>query len=244
MLKYYAWRLFKFVPLLAMVLVFSMTCMPFLGSGPIWHLYEKTMAPCQTQWWTVLVQVNNIYPAGSFDDKCMPWAWFIPALTQLSLLLPIFVAVYQALLPNRSTLRVLFVLTLVFFCALSGAMTYIVDAGAMPVSIYDVNTASGSVNYLTTLSFEFYNKVFMLSPFHLVSYFSGFGLAIVYRRFLIESELSKSVASEATEISRSSRYFTLLIENAKVRYTTYLVGTLFMAGACFWCYPFMAHAED
>jgi len=48
LLQYYAWRLFKFVPLLAMVLVFSMTVMPFLGSGPIWQLYETTMKPCET----------------------------------------------------------------------------------------------------------------------------------------------------------------------------------------------------
>lgn len=85
----------------------------------------------------------------------------------------------------------------------------------------------------------------MLSPFHLASYFAGFGLAIAYRRFLIESELNKSVTSlsQTVEISRSSRYFTLLIENARVRYTTYVIGTLLMAGACAWCYPFMSNAE-
>ena len=39
LLKYYAWRLFKFVPLLGMVLIFSMFLVPFLGAGPIWGLY-------------------------------------------------------------------------------------------------------------------------------------------------------------------------------------------------------------
>ena len=92
--KYYAWRIFKFVPLLSMVLLFSMCIMPFAGAGPIWSYYKKTLAPCQTYWWTVPVQVNNIVPTSDFDAKCMPWAWFIPALTQLSLLLPIFVAIY------------------------------------------------------------------------------------------------------------------------------------------------------
>ena len=81
LLKYYAWRLFKFVPLLATVLIFSMFIIPFLGSGPIWQLYEKVMSPCQDNWWTVLLQINNFYPGNSFDEKCMPWAWFIPALT-------------------------------------------------------------------------------------------------------------------------------------------------------------------
>ena len=144
--KYYIWRLVKFVPLLIGVLVFSMSVMPFLGSGPIWGFYEKSMAPCESNWWTVLLQINNIYPRTSFDDKCMPWAWFIPALTQLSLLLPILVAVYQACLPNRTLLRILFSVALLLCCTGSGLLTYFYNEGAMPVSIYNVNTASGQVN--------------------------------------------------------------------------------------------------
>ena len=40
LLKYYVWRLFKFVPLLATVLTFGFFMMPFIGTGPIWKLYE------------------------------------------------------------------------------------------------------------------------------------------------------------------------------------------------------------
>lgn len=243
--KFYAWRLVKFVPLLGMVLIFSLFLVPFLGAGPIWSLYQQVMAPCETYWWTVLLQVNNIYPRQSFDEKCMPWAWFIPALTQMSLLLPLFVGVYQVMLPNRTLLRVVYAFTMILFCALSGLMTGAFNKGAMPVSISNVDTASGAVNNLTVLNFDFYNDVFMLSPFHLVSYFAGFGLAIVYRRFLLDTELNKSVAnSEATTLTRSSRFFTLITENARVRYTTYLVGGMIMLGALLWVYPFMAKPED
>ena len=79
--KYYAWRLTKFVPILGAMLIFAMSVIPFLGSGPIWIFYERTMKPCEKHWWTVLLQINNIYPTTEFDDKCMPWGWFIPALT-------------------------------------------------------------------------------------------------------------------------------------------------------------------
>ena len=41
LLKYYVWRLIKFVPLLCIVLLFSMYVVPFAGSGPIWAVYEK-----------------------------------------------------------------------------------------------------------------------------------------------------------------------------------------------------------
>ena len=90
-------------------------------------------------------------------------------------------------------LRILFSLFLVVCSLLSGGLTFLYDDGAMPVSIHTVDTASGSVNSLTTLKFDYYNNVFMLPVFHLGSYFGGFGLAIVYRRFLIESELNKDV---------------------------------------------------
>lgn len=40
-------------------------------------------------WWTNLIWINNLYPV-NFDDKCLPWTWFIPCYVQLSLLLPIF----------------------------------------------------------------------------------------------------------------------------------------------------------
>ena len=53
--KYYVWRFVKFIPLLGCVLVFSLFVLPFLGSGPIWALYAKVMAPCDTYWWTVLL---------------------------------------------------------------------------------------------------------------------------------------------------------------------------------------------
>ena len=174
----------------------------------------------------------------------MPWAWFIPALTQLSLLLPIFVGIYQACLPNRNLIRILFALFVVLCACISGGLTFLYDEGAMPVSIHTVETASGAVNSLTTLKFEFYNNVFMLPVFHLVSYFGGFGLAIVYRRFLIESQLNKDLDQEdVPQISRSTRFFGLIAENAHVRYTTYAFGSICMAGSLAWCYPFMANAE-
>ena len=138
--KYYVWRLVKFIPLLGMVLLFSMCVLPFLGAGPIWKFYEDTMSPCTTYWWTVPLQVNNIVPTTSFDDKCMPWAWFIPALTQLSLLLPIFVAIYQKMMPNRVLMRIFAALTILFSCVVSGYMTLHYDEGAMPVRILDVNS--------------------------------------------------------------------------------------------------------
>mmetsp|Transcript_22537 Transcript_22537/g.27860 ORF Transcript_22537/g.27860 Transcript_22537/m.27860 type:complete len:209 (+) Transcript_22537:1746-2372(+) len=86
----------------------------------------------------------------------------------------------------------------------------------------------------------------MLSPFHLGSYFGGFCLAIIYRRFLSDSELNKMAELEngrGVNITRASRFFILLNENARVRYTGYIVGALLILGTCSWVYPFMSNAD-
>ena len=86
----------------------------------------------------------------------------------------------------------------------------------------------------------------MLSPFHLCSYFSGFCLAIVYRRFLSDSEINKAAEAESSasaEITRSSRFFILVAENPKVRYIGYLIGFFLIFGTCSWVYPFMSNPD-
>ena len=146
-------------------------------------------------------------------------------------------------------MRIIYALSMILFCSISAYMTFYFDEGAMPVTIQDVNTASGIVNSLTVLNFDFYNDVYMLTPFHLCTYFAGCGMAVCYRRFLIESQLAKSVVrtteeSQRMEISRSYRFFILLQENATVRYVMYVCGTLLMLGCMAWCYPFMSAPES
>jgi len=71
-------------------LLVTLFIVPLIGSGPVWDKYNQTIEPCRTLWWTNLLFINNLVPAhkGSYDDKCMPWAWFIPVIVQLSLILP------------------------------------------------------------------------------------------------------------------------------------------------------------
>ena len=90
-------------------------------------------------------------------------------------------------------MRVLFTLTMLLSCTLCGLLTLYYDKGAMPVAIHSVDSKVADVNSLTTLEFAFFNDVFMLSPFHLGSYVAGFGLAIVYRKFLREEKLNKDL---------------------------------------------------
>jgi hypothetical protein len=78
--KFYLWRYCKFAVIQIVMMMFAFFLVQPLGSGPVWPVYATVMEPCHQYWWTVLLQVNNLYPAG-YDNKCMAWAWFIPALT-------------------------------------------------------------------------------------------------------------------------------------------------------------------
>ena len=68
-------------------------------------------------------------------------------------------------------------------------MNYYYDLGALPVQITPLAPEGTSdPNYLNAISFEYYNKVFMQSYFHVSSYVIGFGLALSYRRYAYETE--------------------------------------------------------
>ena len=81
----YFWskKILRFLPLVVVTLLLALFIVPLIGSGPVWESYEQAIEPCRTAWWTNLLFVNNILPDptnGSYDDKCMPWAWFIPVI--------------------------------------------------------------------------------------------------------------------------------------------------------------------
>jgi len=60
-----------------------------------------------------LVFINNFYPA-NYDDKCLPWTWFVACYFQLSVALPLFVAFYNIL--SRTLRSIIFgALIAVFF---------------------------------------------------------------------------------------------------------------------------------
>jgi len=74
---YYLRKILRFVPLNFICMLAVMRIMPYVGYGPIWKNFAQLTAPCENLWWTNLVWINNVYPR-EFDDKCLPWTWFMP----------------------------------------------------------------------------------------------------------------------------------------------------------------------
>jgi len=68
--------------------------LPYGGFGPVWNSYETMVKPCESYWWTNVLWINNVYPQ-EFNDKCLPWAWFVPAYVQLSMSIPPLLAIYK-----------------------------------------------------------------------------------------------------------------------------------------------------
>jgi hypothetical protein len=95
-LNYYVKKLTRYWLLVAVNLLVALYVIPVFGSGPIWENYAKLTSSCEQYWWTNLVYVNNFVPSGGdFEDKCLPWTWFLPVTVQLSLIVPIYVYLYK-----------------------------------------------------------------------------------------------------------------------------------------------------
>ena len=103
--------------------------MPWFGKGPIWNTYSKVMQGCNSYWWTNLVFINNFYPL-NYDDKCMPWTMFVACYMQLSLLLPIILAVYKYL--SNMIAVIVYTVFFLFFIGLNMEIIAMKDIGATP----------------------------------------------------------------------------------------------------------------
>jgi peptidoglycan/LPS O-acetylase OafA/YrhL len=75
--KYYLLKIFRYMPLNVMVMLFLIFIMPSIGNGPIWDKFDVMMNGCNSNWWANVLWMSNFYPV-NFDDKCMPWTWFVP----------------------------------------------------------------------------------------------------------------------------------------------------------------------
>jgi peptidoglycan/LPS O-acetylase OafA/YrhL len=75
--SYYFRKLMRYVPLNIVAMLALLYVLPLLGDGPVWNKFAVATQGCNTYWWTNIVWISNVYPR-AYDDKCMPWTWFVP----------------------------------------------------------------------------------------------------------------------------------------------------------------------
>jgi peptidoglycan/LPS O-acetylase OafA/YrhL len=68
---------------------------PDIGAGPVWYKASLMYENCNSQWWTQLLFINNVYPFFCAPNEgCFFWSWYILVDMQLALLTPLFVIIY------------------------------------------------------------------------------------------------------------------------------------------------------
>jgi len=168
--KYYFRKIFRYMPINIVAMLVTVHGLPYVGSGPVWNYFDKLVKPCTTQWWTNIFWLNNLVPT-DYNDKCLPWTWFIPTYIQLSLLVPPILALHKR---ASSTMAV----------GVSFLVVGILSVIANFILVYSVNHGATIISYGDqVINEEFYVKVFMNPLFHFGSFFYGICLGLVYIRF-------------------------------------------------------------
>lgn len=208
---FYVRKVLRYVPLNIMAMLAVLFVMPLWAEGPVWGNFQTLIAPCKTGWVGNLLWANNLTPA-EYDDKCLPWTWFIPCYVQLTLLVPplLFLAASGGILGQALIAG----LILALIC-LNFIMTYAQDIGASVVR-----------------NDEFYAKIFMMPYYQAPTFLMGMLSCLIYHQYLGER------SNQAAGNSLSTRFFSLISQNAVPRYFMYLIGLGCMGGAVLWQIPF------
>lgn len=195
------------MPLNAMCMACFFFITPVLGFGPIWPYWRQISDSCAKNWWTNILWINNLYPA-EYDDKCLPWTFFMPCYVQLSLLVPPIVGIYK-FFSNK---------------VISGLILTLIGLGAVGADVAFVH--SKNLGGSLVLNEPYLNRVFTNPLHHFSSFFIGMVSCFVYYRFMHDR-----MAQENN--SNSSRVLAFISQNVWFRYPLYLVGVALMAGAVF-----------
>lgn len=79
----------RYTPVLLFLLLFFISFMPYLGSGPIFDQTLGNWLPsCYRFWWSSLLHVATFT---NIDQLCLNWTWYLSADFQLFVLSPLLV---------------------------------------------------------------------------------------------------------------------------------------------------------
>lgn len=71
-------RYFRVIPSLMASILFILTMMKYLGTGPIWsYVISGRMNPCWTNWWKTLLFIQN------YTEFCTEESWYLAVDFQL-----------------------------------------------------------------------------------------------------------------------------------------------------------------
>jgi hypothetical protein len=218
-------KIIKLTPFNIVVLWWGAGLGPTSSKGPYWDLYPKAMKGCLDGNWVFnMAFVQNILPP-SYDEKCMPWTWFIPCYVQLCVTLPLLIMVYQRL-PKVGQL---FCFSLLLLAITVGNFFRVYNGGTGIFLTFDQGVY---------LNYDFLNQIFMLPYFHLAAHLYGFLSCMWFLSYVHDKSINNSEPSSAT------RMFTFVRNNASLRYVLYLLGAVLMSWIVFGLHGYLQDSSS
>lgn len=162
---FYLRKLLRYAPLNIMAMLALLFLMPLMAEGPIWSNYQTMIEPCKTKWLLNVFWLNNLFPSG-YDDKCLPWTWFIPCYIQLTLLIPPLM-----------------------YIGVKGGKFGQVIIGGLALAFTFINFIIVYTQHLgasIVMNDEFYSKIFMMPYYHAPAFLMGILCALIYSDYLAE----------------------------------------------------------
>lgn len=218
--KWYLRKITRYIPLNGVAMLFTLFLVPFLGFGPIWDKFKMATAGCSSNWWTNLLWINNLYPR-AFDEKCLPWTWFVPCWVQLTLLLPPIVACYR-LIENRAINIAIYVVIIAAILGFQFLFTFSKNLGGSMVG-----------------NDEFFSQVYMNPLSHMFSFVWGIYMGISYYKYTNERGYANEVKNSLT-----TRTLEMISHNTAPRYLVYLFGLSLLVLGIIWQTPFVGSPQD
>ncbi|CDW83385.1 UNKNOWN [Stylonychia lemnae] len=95
-LKFYARKVMRLLPIYYLVLFFGWFVGPILFDAPLWSINKTLYLNCESYWWASVLFIGNLVPFfGEATEGCMFWSWFLACDLQLYLLIPLYVALIR-----------------------------------------------------------------------------------------------------------------------------------------------------
>lgn len=208
--KWYLRKILRYIPLNIMAILGLLYLVPIIGSGPIWNKFKTATQGCDTYWWTNIIWINNLYPR-NFDDKCLPWTWFVPCYIQMSLIVPAFVLIYKNI-ENKCFVGLIFAGITILVLTSLFVFVYLKDLGGTMVR-----------------NDNFYNTIFMNPLMHLPTFLLGIFSGLIYYRYRKERGYASAIRNSFT-----SRALEMIRHNTAPRYIMYLLALCLCASTVLW----------
>ena len=185
-LSFYFKRIVRFWPFVFISFLLAIFIIPHKGNGPNWSNYStQVIDGCDKYWWTTFAYANNILPVNStYDEKCLPWTWFIPVYVQLSLLLPFLMLIMSKLnVLSWNAVRGFMFFLMIGLWTFVYIVCFTENVGSSPITILPINDGN-DVNKTFYISFAFYNQIYMKPWFWVSIYTFGIFVSFGYNEYL------------------------------------------------------------